>query len=57
MPQRFTVVLSDELYHKLLEIKHQKKLAGVRGHAAMSEIVREALEKYLANLDGSKGSE
>jgi len=54
MTQRFTVALSDELYHKLLEIKHQKKLAGVRGHAAMSEIVREALEKYLANLDGSK---
>jgi len=53
MTQRFTVALSDELYHKLLEIKHQKKLAGVRGHAAMSEIVREALEQYLANLDGS----
>jgi len=54
MPQRFTVVLSDELYHKLLEIKHQEKLAGVRGHAAMSEIVRKALEQYLATLDGSK---
>jgi len=47
--RRFTVILPDELYHKLLEINYKKKLAGVRGQASMSDVVREALEAYLKN--------
>ena len=46
--QRFTVVLPQELYLKLLEVKHQKKMAGST-QANMSDIVREALEMYLKN--------
>ena len=46
--QRFTVVLPQELYLKLLEVKHQKKMAGGT-QASMSDIVREALEMYLTN--------
>ena len=46
--QRFTLVLPDDLYRKLLEVKHQKKMAGST-QANMSDIVREALETYLEN--------
>ena len=46
--QRFTVVLPQELYLKLLGVKHQKKMAGST-QASMSDIVREALEAYLEN--------
>ncbi len=43
---RFTVIIPKDLYHKLLEKQHERKVAG-ETNTTMSQFVREALEAYL----------
>jgi len=43
---RFTVIIPKELYHKLLQLQHERKLGG-ESNTSMSQFVREALEAYL----------
>ncbi len=45
---RFTVVLPQEAYVKLMELTHAKKVAGEL-KASMSDLVREAVDAYLKN--------
>jgi len=50
---RFTVIIPKDLYHKLLELQHQKKVSG-EVNTTMSQFVREALEAYLKNSPGQE---